>query len=445
MKKPLYVELYEEFKEKIQEGTLPAGSKLPSKRSLARERVISINSVENAYNLLIDEGYVESQERRGYFVANLDLLLSVPAANESAEEKKPVDFCFDFSYQGVGDFPFGIWKKLTGEVLSKEKKSLLFRGQRQGDEALRASIVEYLYHSRGIRGKKENIIISAGTEYLFQILFGLWENAHFGIEDPGFERWSMMFEANRISYVPLPMDTEGIHRKDVEAAGITVLCITPSHQFPTGKIMSMRRRLELLDWAKQKHAWIIEDDYDGEFKYQGRPIPALKSIDVHDKVVYMGTFSNTLSPSFRLSYMLLPDEMTEQYHKKAAYAFCPVPILIQKTLDLFIRRGYFIRHVNRMRKLYKEKRETLLYAVQKHAHMRVEGSEAGLHTLLEWEGEKGEEELVRLARNAGILIHGISNYCIAVKPERPTVILGFAGLSHENIAAGIDALAKAWE
>ena len=445
---PLYIQLYQEIKENIIEGILKPGSKLPSKRYQADERSISINTVENAYNQLKDEGYIISKERQGYFVADLDLVVKpqpdyLPMQEISITKEYP----YDFTYQGVDqDFPFGIWKRLTKQAIDESYEDLLRRGPEQGDEGLRESIAEYLYHSRGIQAAKENIIITAGTNHLFQILFGIWgEDDKYGIENPGFERWEMLFKTNRIAYAPLNLDDQGVCRDDVEAAGVNVLCITPSHQFPTGTIMPIQRRLELLDWAGEKRKrWIIEDDYDGEFKYTGKPIPALKSIDRFDRVVYMGNFSNTLSPALRISYMVLPERILRRYQKRLAYTMCPVPTLTQKTVDLFMREGYFMRHVNRMRKRYREKREIILEQAKKIPGMKVRGTEAGLHVVLEWSGPATEEELIHLAKEKGIFVQGMQRFFVEPTGYKG-ILLGFATFSTEQLAQVMEKLVEAWK
>lgn len=444
-KKPIYMEIYEDMKEKIDRGDMKIGMRLESKRALSNRMNIGINTVENAYAMLLDEGYIEARERRGYFVAKQDLLLRpLPEKNKLDTKIKKKEYPYDFSYQGVDKkFPFALWKKLTKEAVDVERENLLRRGNPQGEEGLRESIAAYLGQSRGIKATKENIIITAGTEYLFQILFGLWrEKAVFGIENPGFERWSLLFETNGISYVPLNMDDKGILPEEVKEKNVDILCITPSHQFPTGKIMPIGRRKELLQWAEKEKRYIIEDDYDGEFKYTGRPIPALKSIDTRDRVVYMGNFSNTLSPALRVSYMLLPDRLMARYIRRVSYAACPVSTLTQKTLELFIAKGFFIRHVNRMRKIYKEKRELILRELKHHSKIHAGSTEAGLHIILEIEEGQDEKKLCLRAREQGILIHGISRYAIGSYTGKPALVMGFAGLEKEKIKEGLQVLKK---
>lgn len=443
---PIYLEIYEKIKNKIQRGFLQPKEKLESRRGMAERLNIGINTVENAYAMLMEEGYIESRQRIGYFVANQNLILKPLKKTEPLIHPPQPDYPYDFSCQGVDDhFPFALWKRLTKEAVDMEKEKFLRQGEIQGQENLRESIASYLQSSRGIEARKENLIIHAGTEHLFQTLFRLWEEKKiFGIENPGFELWSMLFKTNGIPYIPLSMDKHGVLPGDVQKKGIDILCITPSHQFPTGNIMPIGRRKELLSWAQKKGKYIIEDDYDGEFKYKGRPLPPLKSIDADDKVIYMGNFGNTISPSIRISYMLLPEDLMQEYNRRLAFHSCPVPILTQNTLHLFLSGGYFIRHVNRMRKIYKEKREIILQELNDTPNITLTGINAGLNVVLLYHGKQKEEDLCHIAQKKGVLIYGMQRYFIGKEKRKPSFVLRFAGLSKEKIQKGIKILKEVW-
>ncbi len=445
---PIYLEIYENIKKNIQQGILRPKEKLESKRALARRLNVGINTVENAYAMLIEEGYIEPIQRRGYFVANQNLVLRPLKESKNVVHSLQPEYTYDFSCQGVDEnFPFALWKRLTKEALDMEKESLLQRGEAQGQENLRESIAAYLQSSRGIEARKENIVVHAGTEHLFQILFRLWaEKKVFGIENPGFELWSMLFETNDMPYLPLKMDKYGVLPGDVQKKAVDILCITPSHQFPTGTIMPIGRRKEILSWAEKAGRYIIEDDYDGEFKYKGRPVPPLKSIDTDDKVIYMGNFGSTISPAIRVSYMLLPDSLMKKYHQRLAFHFCPVPVLTQNTLYLFLSGGYFIRHVNKMRKIYREKREIVLHELKNSSNLTLDGIQAGLNAVLVYNGKRKEEELCLLAQKRGVFIYGMSKYCVGrEKLKKPSFVLRFSGLSKEKIQKGMRELKEAWK
>lgn len=467
-----YEKIYYEIREKILMNIYPEKTRIPSKRLMAERSGVSINTVEIAYLQLIEEGYIESKERSGYYVAELDYMTHVRGlgGNKKIDRSKgaheygdchdkyvkcykdtgkvnlpqkqivkedgEIKYQYNFFYGGVDpSFPFGIWKKINKEVVDFHQDELLTSGHGMGYEPLRESISNYLHETRSIVCSKDNILISSGTESLFEILFRLWkDDICFGLENPGFERWSSFLKANKVAYSCLKMDSEGIVLNDLEKYGIDVACVTPNHQFPTGKIMPIARRIKLLDWARDSSGWIIEDDYDGEFKYTGNRIPALKSMDDTDRVVYMGTFSNTISPSIRLSYMILPDELLDRYKERLSYMRCPVSTMTQIGIDIFIRKGYYHRHVNRMKKIYKAKRELILSTFESCDNIECKGSDAGLHMVVTFKN-MDEEDIINYADKNGIKVRGLSDYYIEVSEEyeKDSVLIGFALMDIEDI------------
>ena len=367
---PLFEQLYTYIKQEITIGNLTCNEKLPSKRRLAVSLGCSQNTVQAAYNQLVDEGYMTVKPKSGYYVAELDGILTFDTAREDKadNQNETESYVYDFSYQGVDFecFPFAMWRKLTREVLNDYDRDLLRTGHPQGYAKLRASITRYLHHSRGVRCTPEQIIISSGTEFLLQLLVQLFDNsAIYAIENPGYEKLSMIFHANRACVAAIPLDEHGMRPEALEESGAHVACITPSHQFPTGHIMPVNRRIQLLNWANEQSArYIIEDDYDSEFRYSGKPIPSLQSLDQRGKVIYIGAFSKSLSPALRISYMVLPDALVRRYQEQLNFYICPVPTIEQKILQLFIDAGHFERHLNRVRHLYRQKRETLVCAIR---------------------------------------------------------------------------------
>ncbi len=429
----LYIQIYEYFKNEIINGTYKAHTKLPSKRNLAKEYKISLNTVDNAYSKLIEEGFIYSKERQGFFVSDvgeLYILDNKPIYIKTENEN--IDY--DFSYSGVSEeFPYKIFKKISSNIF--DNKDVLEKVEYQGYLPLRIQIAEYLNKSRGFRTDASQIVISSGSEYLFQIIFKLI-SGKFGIEDPGYSMLSNIMDTNDIKYNLISVDENGMNLKKLKKSDSDFCVLTPAHQFPTGVIMNMQRRVELLNMKKIKY--IIEDDYDSEFKYSKRPVPALKSIDINDKVIYIGSFSKSISPSFRVSFMVLPFDLVEKYNKIFKYFICPVSIMVQKMLTTFIESGEFEKHLNRMRKIYSKKRQLLMDMLSERKDITIRGADAGLHLVLEYPKYYNEEDIVKKAKEKKIKVYGLSSY--GTKREIPSILLGFATLSDEKLRDGIKLL-----
>lgn len=429
----LYIQIYEYFKNEIINGTYKAHTKLPSKRNLAKEYKISLNTVDNAYSKLIEEGFIYSKERQGFFVSDvgeLYILDNKPIYIKTENEN--IDY--DFSYSGVSEeFPYKIFKKISSNIF--DNKDVLEKVEYQGYLPLRIQIAEYLNKSRGFRTDASQIVISSGSEYLFQIIFKLI-SGKFGIEDPGYSMLSNIMDTNDIKYNLISVDENGMDLKKLKKSDSDFCVLTPAHQFPTGVIMNMQRRVELLNMKKIKY--IIEDDYDSEFKYSKRPVPALKSIDINDKVIYIGSFSKSISPSFRVSFMVLPFDLVEKYNRIFKYFICPVSIMVQKMLTTFIESGEFEKHLNRMRKIYSKKRQLLMDMLSERKDITIRGADAGLHLVLEYPKYYNEEDIVKKAKEKKIKVYGLSSY--GTKREIPSILLGFATLSDEKLRDGIKLL-----
>lgn len=426
----LYMQIYEYFKNEIINGTYKANKKLPSKRNLAKEYNISLNTVDNAYSKLLEEGFIYSKERQGFFVSDvgeLYVLDSKPIHITKEEE----NIEYDFSYSGVSEeFPYKIFKKISSNIF--DNKDILEKVDYQGYLPLRTQISEYLDKSRGFKADPSQIVISSGSEYLFQIIFKLI-SGKFGIEDPGYNMLSNIMDTNDINYEFIPVDENGMDLTKLKKSKSDFCVITPAHQFPTGVIMNMQRRVELLNMKRIKY--VIEDDYDSEFKYSKRPVPALKSIDVNDKVIYIGSFSKSISPSFRVSFMVLPFDLVEKYNKIFKFFICPVSIMVQKMLTTFIESGEFEKHLNRMRKIYSKKRQLLMDMLNERKDITIRGSDAGLHIVLEYPKTYSEEYIIKKAKEKKIKVYGLGSY--GTKRETPSILLGFATLSDEKLKEGI--------
>ncbi len=451
---PLYLQLYKYIKKEIQSGKIKFNTKLPSKRKLSSYLKISQNTIQTAYDQLIEEGYIISIERKGFYVCELDNIIKLDnLKKENLINCKPnkLSVEYDFSYNAIDvqSLPFSTWRKITKDVINEYDKELLQLGDSQGNINLRNSIAEYLYQSRGVNCSANQIIISSGIEYLFQILIQLFDKESvYGIENPGYEKLNLLFKSSRAKFKAIKIDKNGMMLEEVIKSDVNILCITPAHQFPSGGIMPINRRIKLLNWANESNdRYIIEDDYDSEFKYSGKPIPALQGLDINGKVIYMGSLSKSLSPSIRVSYMVLPNQLLKRYVDNFSFVICPVPSIDQKVLHRFIQDGYFERHLNKMRNIYKKKRETLVAEILKlNCNIEIIGADAGLHLLLRINNGMTESQLLSSALETGVKVYGVSEYyfdktCIG---KTPTILIGYAAMTESDIIKAVRILHKAW-
>ncbi len=474
--KCLYEQIYEHIRQEIREGKLLCGERLPSTRSLAEYLQVSRSTVDVAYAQLLSEGYIESRPYRGYFVCRMEELYRLETvqgdkdsemaaigedtgyAENTGESRKAdkgnhgtaaEDGC-DFSPNGIdmSAFPFSVWRKITKNVLSDGSSSLYLLGEPQGDYELRLTISRYLHSSRGVNCSPDQIVIGAGNDYLLLLLQKLLgQNVKIAMENPTYKRAYRIFRSCGCTIVPVPMDTSGMQVTYLEKEDVTAAYVMPSHHHPTGIVMPIGRRTELLRWAnRQEGRYLIEDDYDSEFRYIGKPIPSLQSSDRGDKVIYIGTFSKAIAPAIRVSYMVLPHSLLEKYRRECYFYSSTVSRIDQRILNEFIRDGYFERHLNKMRKLYRAKHERMLKCLEPFENkFRLSGENAGLHVLLTSTDGITEEDLLRSAANMQVKVYGLSDSFIQGSLDfESTVLLGFGGLSEDKITEGIDRLKKAW-
>ena len=396
----------------------------------------------------MEEGYIFSIERKGYFVSDIENLIIQNVKIESKTKFREIKkIHYDFSYSGVDKKSLArtIFKRITKDVYDEENDDLLFQGDIQGDLLLRKSICEYLLQSRGFKVEAEQLIISSGTEYLFYIIFKLFNNEIYGLENPCHKMFKELFLTNNVSFKAISLDDFGIVVDDLKKYDVNIAYVTPSHQFPTGAIMSISRRTELLNWANENsNRYIVEDDYDSEFKYTGRPIPALKATDINDRVIYLGSFSKSISPAIRVSYLVLPKVLLNIYQKKLPYFICPVPTLNQKILYRFIKEGYFIKHINKMRTLYKKKREFLVNIIKTYSskiltkEIYIQGADAGLHLVIKLNKKINEKGFLKECLENSIKLYSLEEYYLEeIYSETSCFLLGYANLTNKEIEDGI--------
>ncbi|WP_214710113.1 MULTISPECIES: PLP-dependent aminotransferase family protein [unclassified Exiguobacterium] len=445
---PLYEQLYLHIRQAIVDDTLTTGTKLPSKRKLGEFLDVSQTTVELAYAQLLAEGYIESLPRKGFYVLPQEELYV--RRGSSVIEPLPVKKTYEFDlYPSQIDttaFPFERWRRHLKQVVSEEHHDLLSLGSVQGDFVLRQEIATYLYHSRGVHCSPEQIVVGSGTEQLLpQLLELLPDTTTFGIEDPGYPLTRQLFAHQRRTFIPIPVDESGVRVDVVEQAAIDALYVTPAHQFPTGTILSVSRRQRLLNWASEQQTYVIEDDYDSEFRYSGKPIPSLQSMDQNERVVYLSTFSKSLMPSLRIGYMVLPPPLLNRYRERYRHFTCSVPRFEQHTLAEFMATGDFEKHLNRMRKTYRRKLEIIIAAFKPYEPIvSITGASAGLHVVLSVQTTKSSEELKSLAEAASIRINAMTDYRINSSDTVPQLLFGFAALSEEVLPAAVSALMSCW-
>ena len=428
---PLYEALYRHLRRDIQTGVLPAGEKLPSKRALAENLKVSRITVETAYNQLLSEGYIRSTEKVGYFVE---------AVAQRRPDTKPLPVCppeageslLDLTANGPARFPFSVWNKLQREVLQDYGQQLLQNIPHAGSFQLRAAIAQHLWDFRGMAADPDNIIIGAGTDFLYNLLIQLLgRDRVYAVEDPGYDKIRKIYAAGGVPCVSAPMDGDGVIPELLESAG--VLHISPSHHFPTGIVTPLKRRAALLDWAANRDGYIIEDDYDSEFRFRSHPVAALQTLDKAGRVIYMNSFSKTLAPSIRISYMVLPTGLMQRFRETLGFYSCTVSSFEQYTLARFLSRGYFEKHINRMRKFYKSRRDRVLAALEScpcSGRFSVLEEDAGLHFLVKVETALSDEALTARFREAGIRVRCLSSYYTGTVPEnqRSFLVINYSGL-----------------
>lgn len=451
--KYLYEQIYEYIRQEIKSGKLLYGEKLPSTRSLAEYLQVSRSTVDLAYGQLISEGYIEARPYRGYYVCKLEELFLLQVGAESAvlekTEETPV-YRYDFSPNGIdmSAFPFVTWRRITREILSGGNDKLFALGSPKGDRELRVTISRYLHSSRGVNCLPEQIIVGAGNDYLLLLLSRiLGQDCHIAMDDPTYKRAYRIFTSCGYPITTIPPDENGMRVELLNKSNANLLYVMPSHQYPTGIVMPIGRRMELLKWAaKEGNRYIIEDDYDSEFRYKGKPIPALQGADGNGRVIYIGTFSKAIAPAIRISYMVLPKSLLAVYEKHCSFFSSTVSRIDQMILNEFICNGHFERHLNKMRKLYKSKHDTLLKALKPlEKEFIISGENAGLHLLLTDKRGREEAALIRQAGEQGVKVYGMSDNYVYQTPENTVLLLGYAGMSEEETVNGVQILRSVWK
>lgn len=380
-----YLSIYEDVKRSILDGTYKVHSKIPSKRKLASFYNVSVMTVDTAYQQLIAEGYLTSFERKAFYVNDIpEHRFFKQSTNRSETNLTQIEEDISPNLNKQIYFPHQVWAKLSRKVLSDTPQFMESSVDPQGHMDLRYEIKKYLEIYRGIITSVDHIVIGSGSQAMMQVLIALIGRDYtFVMEEPGFPRLKNILRYSGIKLITIPLDSQGINANQCQSKKPTVIHVTPSHQYPTGIVMPVARRIELLNWANQEeHRYIIEDDYDSEFRYQGQPIPAMQSLDRNSKVIYMNTFSKSLSPAIKINYLVLPQSLIEKYQEIKQIMPCSVPLFEQKVLAEFMRDHHFERHLNRVKKIYRRKALMVLEKLKDEKNIKITGYEAGLHMIL---------------------------------------------------------------
>lgn len=457
---PMYEQIYNHIKKEIKDASIASGVKLPSTRYLAQYLDVSRSTTQMAYDQLLSEGYIESIPCKGYYTCAIDGLYDLKNTIKKADIKKEVStntvdieskYKYSFSPRGVdlSIFPFNSWRKVTRNVLSNNNIDLFNIGESKGEESLRNTICEYLHSSRGVNCDSSQIIIGAGNDYLLMLLNNLLpSDAIIAMESPTYVQAYKTFTTLGRTVLPINMDNSGLSVDELTESMASIAYVMPSHQYPLGIVMPVKRRIELLNWAKASDArYIIEDDYDSEFRYKGKPIPALQGSDTNDNVIYLGTFSKAIAPAIRVSYMVLPVILADKYNNLLIFCSSSVSRIDQNIINEFITDGYYERHLNKMRALYKSRHDALINALKPfEAAFTISGENAGIHILLTSKTGKTEEELIRSAADVGVRVYPLSDYYIGntLHASHNTIILGYSKINDNDMIEGINLLKKAW-
>ena len=433
---PLYEALYRCIRSDILSGKLAAGEKLPSKRALAAHLEVSKITVETAYSQLAAEGYISPKEKVGYFVEAVQTLPAVaaPVTAEMSETAQPL---VDLTANIPARFPFSVWSRLQRQVLLDHGHQLLEPVPHQGVEALRRAIAQHLAGFRGMQVDPQNIIIGAGTDFLYNLLLQLLgQDSIYALEEPGYGKIRRIYDAAGAKCIPAPMDSFGVIPDGIRDAD--VLHISPSHHFPSGIITPGARRQALLQWAANGEKWIIEDDYDSEFRFNAHPMRAMYTQQAGSRVIYMNSFSKSLAPSIRIGYMVLPPELMARFSRELGFYSCTVSAFEQYTLARFISEGHFEKHINRMRKFYRSRRNRLLELLQNcpwAEKLTIEEADAGLHFLVQVDTGLDDGALEAFCANLGLRVRCLSRYYFTAPPRQSLhkLVINYSGLKDENM------------
>lgn len=476
--RPIYEYLYECIRNDIVSGVLKSGEKLPSRRQMSMDNGIAEITVSNAYAQLQTEGYLESREKKGYFVASDICGLIIPAGGTVSldgivssggiitedEDGSPSKTCgkecpedeesgacivTDLANGSLPEetFPFDTWSKLCRRILSEKRSECIKAPGVKGLEVLRKAIAEYLGRARGFSPDPERIIVGPGTEYLNNVLLNLiGGSACIAVEDPGYRNIGRLYENSGRKCLHVPVDENGLVTDGLSGSNVRLIHVSPSHHFPLGVVMTASRRASLMAWAERENAWIVEDDYDSEFRFEGRPVPPISAAG-SGRVVYMNTFSRTLSPSVRIAYMILPEDLYRIFERKFSFHSGSVPTLEQLTLASFISGGYYERHLSRMRNFYRKRKRKIFEIVttgELSGFFDIEGDGSGMTFILRAKTGFNGKKFINTLKNEGVLLNSLEEYCYNTSDFfQNRYIVNFGSVDEEQFEKAADKMCSA--
>jgi GntR family transcriptional regulator / MocR family aminotransferase len=476
---PLHQQLYEQLRAYILTGKLPPGTRISSTRAMAKSLNISRSTVTQSYEQLLSEGYLETAVGSGTYVCTQlpdDLLHSKPveltfltgkdahstriklsqygktlANTENVpriyEAKQEISF--RYGRPAFNEFPIKLWRSLLSQYCGASKEWLDYSVEPLGYKPLRCAIANYISRARAVNCTPEQILITNGTQQALDLIMRLLiePGDTIALEDPGYLSARLIFQTHNANLLPIAVDDNGLVVSKLESYSnqdIRLVYVTPSHQFPTGAVLSLPRRLELLAWATQTGALIIEDDYDSEYRYGDRPIPALQGLDKSESVLYIGTFSKVLFPSLRIGYLVLPKILVPIFTRAKWLNDRHLPVLEQQVLTEFIEKGHLERHIRKMRSIYDQRRQVLVQALHLHFDEKaiIFGDKAGLHVMVHLQTHLDENEIIQRAAKVGV---GMMSASIQyLKPTyKNEFIFGYGELNEQQLAEGISRLKTA--
>ncbi|PKG25107.1 MocR-like pyridoxine biosynthesis transcription factor PdxR [Niallia nealsonii] len=444
--KSLTQQVYEQIRNGILDGKLKEGQKLLSSRELAKIINVSRNVVLEAYHRLLAEGYIEVKPRSGTFIAKGTSLEHIGAKKLDIEKKQKEeleDSIIDFrgGNPAIDHFPRKKWGDLTKKICNESPQSIFGYSSACGIQELRDVLVSYLRRARGVHCQPEQIIITSGAtqglKLITELLITDKKRDYIAVEDPVTDEMRNIFTYAKAEIYPVSVDENGIIPELLPKEKPNFVFVIPSHQYPLGGILSIQRRLKLIEYARRMNCYIVEDDYDSEFTYEGAPVPAMQGID-QERVLYVGTFSKILSPALRIGYVVLPAHLVGEFQKLKWFTDRHTSTLEQHTLARFIEGGYLDKHIRKMRKIYQERRLVLVNSIQKYFHQaKIIGKAAGMHLVVEMAGIDFKKELVQKIKEKGVCIYPVEEYSIKKGEHTQKIIMGYGGLTPEQIKKGI--------
>lgn len=447
---PFYRQIYDRFRSAMTSGLLKPGDRIPSARALTKELGLSRGTIEAAYSLLAAEGYIQARGQAGTIVTpglklRAPIASTMPQSNSgiSAVSFRPDSILpFQMGLPALDEFPRKIWARLGARCVRAMQPSDMVHPSVYGLQALRAEIASYLHVSRGIDCSPSQIFITSGYRHTIELIGHALLKAgdRVWLEDPGYPPTRELLGHMHIATVPVPVDRDGMVISDgIKAAPrARAAVITPAHQSPLCVSLSLTRRLALLDWAARNNAWIIEDDYDGEYRYVSRPLPALKSLDRDGRVLYAGTFSKVLFPSIRLAYLVVPETQVERFEQISQAFAGGSPELTQAIVTAFIKEGHFARHIQRMRKLYGERREATTAGLESvlGQHMRIDSPPGGMHLILRLQGQRSDRRLAARMRKEGLYAEALTDWTMG-SDGASALLLSFTNIDSRATAENL--------